>query len=122
MSKEKPLKIRYNNGKMQIMDDEVSGGKVTVDAKGYVPSKNHTFFKLYDPDEKATVYSIEDITQDEDSKNRLQMLVTIKDGEKPVVSLHQHKLKKHPCGENAAKAAGISRKMYYTTASKKARY
>ena len=103
---EKSLRIRYHNSKLQILDNEVPGGKVTIDdAKGYVPSANHVFFKLYDPDEKATVYSIEDITQDEDSENRLQMLVTIKDGEKPVVSLHQHELKKHPCGEKGAKGS-----------------
>lgn len=133
---EKSLRIRYNNSKLQILDNEVPGGKVTIDdAKGYVPSKNHTFFKLYDPDEKATVYSIEDITQNEDSENRLQMLVTIKDGEKPVVSLHQHKLKKHPCGEKGAKGSEHTREYgsrkngsteidssYYRAATEKVRY
>ena len=41
---EKSLRIRYHNSKLQILDNEVPGGKVTIDdAKGYVPSKNHTF-------------------------------------------------------------------------------
>ncbi len=106
----KEMQVSYNNGKLTIKDSARKDAPVIIpDARGYIPNPSHKIFKIEEPSENgvSTIYSIEDITQTEDSQNRLQMLAILSpDGNIDVKGPKDfgHKTKKHNCGLKAAQA------------------